>query len=182
MRIGATQQKILLLLLSGLAFGCSTSPKTSFSIIRLANNEWRDIGQRSLRESARLLYRHKLIRERHNSDGSLSLLLTPLGKQQATLGQLLGIKIKKPKDWDNLWRIVIFDIPERHRAFRDIFRSHLKAIGFYELQHSVFIFPFLCKKEILTLVKLYHAEDYVRFITAKDIDNENVLKKKFSLV
>lgn len=128
-----------------------------------------------------LLYRHKLITEQKNSDGSLSLVLTPRGKQQATLGQLLGIKIKKPKRWDTLWRVVLFDIPEKHKKFRDIFRSHLKAVGFHELQHSVFVFPFPCEKEILSLVKLYRAESYVRFITAKDIDNEKLLKKKFSL-
>lgn len=181
MRLGSVQQRILLLLLSGLALGCSSSPKTSFRILKLAHREWRAINRRNLTLSARLLYRHKLIRERRNPDGSTSLLLTAEGKKQATLGQLLGIKIKKQKRWDRLWRVVLFDIPEKHRKFRDIFRSHLKVIGFHELQHSVFIFPFPCEKEILSLVKLYHAEPHVRFIEARHIDNETVLRKKFSL-
>lgn len=181
MKLGPTQQKILLLLLGGLALGCSASPKTSFRVLRLVHRGWRDINRKNLTRSLRLLYTQKLITERKNPDGSISLLLTPEGKRQATLGQLLGIKVKKPKRWDKLWRITLFDIPEKHRKFRDIFRSHLKAIGFHELQHSVFVFPFPCEKEILSLVKLYHAEPYVRFITAQHIDNETVLKRKFSL-
>lgn len=181
MKLGDTQQKILLVLLSGLALGCSASPTQSFRIIKFARKGWQEINKENLKRSVRLLYRHQLIKERKNSDGSVSLLLTTEGKRQATLGQLFDIKIKKPKRWDKLWRIVIFDIPEKHRKFRDIFRSHLKAVGFHELQHSVFIFPFPCEKEILSLVKLYHAEPFVRFITAQHIDNEAVLKNKFSL-
>ena len=181
MRLGPTQQKVLLLLLSGLALGCSASPKTSFRIFRNLHRGWRDINQKNLNRSLRLLYTQQLITDRKNPDGSISLILTPEGKRQATLGQFLGLKIKKPKRWDKLWRIVLFDIPEKHRHFRDIFRSHLKAIGFHELQHSVFVFPFPCEKEILSLVQLYHATAHVRFIEAHHIDNEKALKKKFSL-
>ncbi len=181
MRLGPTQLKIILLLLGGLALSCSFSPKTSFRVVKLVHRGWRDINKKNLNRSLRLLYTQQLVTDRKNPDGSISLILTPEGKRQATLGQLLGLKIKKPKRWDLLWRIVLFDIPEKHKKFRDIFRSHLKAIGFHELQHSVFVFPFPCEKEILSLVKLYHATPYVRFITAKHIDNESTLKKKFSL-
>lgn len=181
MKLGSTQQKILILLLSGIALGFCSSPNQSFRVLKLARQEWQRINRKNLHRSIRLLYHFKLVRERKNSDGSVSLLLTAEGKRQATLGQLLGMKIKKPKRWDGLWRIALFDIPEKHKKFRDIFRSHLKVVGFHELQHSVFIFPFPCEKEILSLVTLYHAEPYVRFITAQHIDNEAALKKKFSL-
>jgi len=142
---------------------------------------WDELDQKNLKRSLLILYQRQLITEQKNPDGSVSLVLTKAGKHEATFSQLFNIKIKKPKRWDKLWRVVLFDIPEKHRKFRDIFRSHLRTIGFHELQHSVFIFPFPCKNEILALVKLYHAESFVRFITAQDIDNELKLRKKFFL-
>ena len=33
-------------------------------------------------------------------------------------------------EWDGLWRLVFFDIPEQERSHRDRFRKHLKAHGF----------------------------------------------------
>lgn len=103
------------------------------------------------------------------------------GKKQARKISLLGnsIKFKKPKRWDGRWRLVIFDIPEKNRNFRDILRNHLQALEFYKLQYSVFISPYPFEKQILELVKIYSAQSYVRVITALEIDNENLIKKHF---
>ena len=73
----------------------------------------------------------------------------------------------------------MFDIPEETRQFRDILRDHLKQIGFRELQHSVFLFPYPCEKELAALVDLYGAEKYVRILTVKAIDNEPLVRKLF---
>lgn len=43
--------------------------------------------------------------------------------------------------WDEKWRLVIFDIEERTRNIRDIFRRKLKELGFAQLQKSVWISP-----------------------------------------
>lgn len=73
----------------------------------------------------------------------------------------------------------MFDIPEKKRRFRDILRDHLKEIGFKELQHSVFVFPYPCEREIATLVDLYGATEYVRILTVKKIDNGQALEKRY---
>ncbi len=44
--------------------------------------------------------------------------------------------------WDGLWRIVIFDIPEINRAYRDSLRKELKSRGFGLWQTSVWISPY----------------------------------------
>ena len=90
-----------------------------------------------------------------------------------------AIKFKKPKKWDGKWRLVLFDIPEKDRVFRDILRKHLKTLKFRKLQHSVFVSPYPFEKPILELVRLYSAEKYVRVISAMKIDNEKNLKKYF---
>ena len=90
--------------------------------------------------------------------------------------------IKKPKRWDGKWRIVLFDIPEKIRKTRDIFRHHLNQLEFYEFQKSVFVHPFDCHDEIDYLIEFYNARKFVRFIVAESLDNELHLKKKFNLL
>jgi CRISPR-associated endonuclease Cas2 len=180
-KLGPVQQKILLMFLGGVALGCSGSPTQYYSTLRKIRKEWRGIDQRSFNRSVRSLHTQKLLQEIRRADGSITLRLTQDGRMRAGFVQLFGgaIRIKRQKVWDGLWRIVIFDVPEKKRVFRNILRNHLKTIGFEELQHSVFIFPYPCEKEIKSLVELYSATQYVRIITAKAIDNEKEIQRHF---
>lgn len=180
-KLGPVQQKILLLFLGSLALGCSGSPTQYYSTLRKIQKEWRWVNQRSFNRSIRSLHKQKLLEETKHKDGSITLKLTSNGRMRAGFFQLFGnsIKIKQQKIWDGLWRIVMFDVPEKKRVFRNILRSHLKTIGFKEFQHSVFIFPYPCEKEMHSLVTLYDAIPYVRIITAKTIDNEKEIKQYF---
>ena len=180
-RIGPVQQKVLAVLLGGVGLAFSSSPTQSFSTIRAVGKEWQRIDRNNLRRSVRSLCQSKLIVEKKRSDGTVALELTAEGKLQARYWNIFGrgIKVVKPKQWDKLWRVVMFDIPENKRRFRDILRDHLKQIVCKELQHSVFIFPHPCEQEIAMLVDLYGATEYVRILTVKRIDNGQVLEKKY---
>jgi DNA-binding transcriptional regulator PaaX len=178
---GEVQRKILLLLLGGLALGLSHSPKTSFQIIKAISKEWKEIEKQSLRRAIKSLYQSKLIKEKENSDGTITLILTEKGKQKALTYNIDEMKIKKPTQWDKKWRIVLFDIPDKIRKTRDILRYHLKNLGFYEFQESVFIHPYDCKDEIDYLIEFYDIRRFVRFIIADSLDNELHLKNHFGL-
>lgn len=180
-KLGPVQQKMLILFLGGIALSCSGSPTQYYSTLRKMRREWQRIDQRSFNRSLRSLHKQKLLKETKLKDGSISLTLTENGRLRASFIQLFGntIKIKQQKIWDGLWRIVIFDVPEKKRVFRDILRDHLKTIGFKELQHSVFIFPYPCEKEMQSLVNLYDASLYVKIITAKTINNEKEMRQLF---
>ena len=43
---------------------------------------------------------------------------------------------------------VIFDIPEKKKPAREALREKLKDLGMKKLQHSIWITPFPCEKEI----------------------------------
>ena len=43
------------------------------------------------------------------------MVLTDKGKNKAITFKIDSMEIKKPKQWDNKWRIVLFDIPEKHK-------------------------------------------------------------------
>lgn len=180
-KFGKVQRKILLTLLGGVTLGLSGSPRQYFKTFLKIQNDWRKINQQNFNRSICQLSKEKLIEEKKLSNGSYKLILTAEGKRQAKILNLLGssINFKKPKKWDGKWRIVIFDIPEKDRMFRDILREHLCTLEFYKLQYSVFVSPYPFEKPILELISLYSVEPYVRVITATYIDNQNKIKNHF---
>ena len=180
-RRGSTQEKVLLLLLGGLVLGFSRSPRGYFKILRTMQKVWQDIDRRALLFSVRSLYRSRLIEQKNNKDGTTTFVLSTEGKRVALTYNLDKIEIKKHK-WDKLWRIVIFDIPEKKKKLRETFRFQLKILGFLELQRSVFVLPFKCRDELEYIIEFYNARKYVRYIEAYYIDNELDLKYRFDLM
>jgi phenylacetic acid degradation operon negative regulatory protein len=180
-KFGPVQQKLLLLLMGGFVLGMETSSIRYYRKLRLLRREWKKIDQRSFNRSVQRLSAQKLVKEVILPDGSFKLVLMREGVRQARIQYLFGrtIRFKNPKEWDKKWRIVLFDIPEDDRDFRDLLRNHLRELKFYKLQHSVFISPFPCEKQLLELVSLYKAEQYVRIMTASWVDNEEKIKKYF---
>ena len=178
---GEIQRKILLLLLGGVALGVSRTPKRQLKILKSIAGEWRKINHSKLKRAIKSLYRSKLIEERKEKNGNLTLVLTENGKEKALSYNIEEMKIAVPKHWDEKWRIVIFDIPETLKGKREILRFRLKGLGFYELQKSVFVHPFNCYNEIEYIVEFYQIRKFVRFIVADFIDNELHLKEHFGL-
>lgn len=179
--LGKNQQKILLLLMAGLAMGLSHSPKQHFKILKAIPKEWREIDRQNLKRAIKNLYQSKLIKEKENADGTITLVLTDKGKEKALTYNLDEMEIKKPAQWDKKWRVVLFDIPERIKKVREAIRGHLKNLGFYEFQKSVFVHPYDCKDEIEYLIEFYDIRRFVRFIVAESLDNELHLKSHFNL-
>ena len=179
--LGPVSKKILLLLQGGLALSLTNRPDASFKVVGQIAKEWKKINERNLREAIKRLYQSKLIDYRGNKDGSASLILTDNGKDRILRYAIDKIEIKKPAHWDNLWRMVIFDIPEDKKQGRNALNAKLKELGFYPMQKSVFIHPHECKDEIDFITELFELSPYVRFLRVKDIDIELHLKDIFHL-
>lgn len=106
--------------------------------------------------------------------------LTKKGKKRAGWFQIDSLKIKRPKKWDRKWRIIVFDIMELKKIHREAFRGKLKELGFYPLQKSVWIHPFICKDEIDLLRDFFGlTEKEIRLITADYIGEDQELKEFF---
>lgn len=180
-RLRPTTQKILLLLMGGIALGLTRSPKQYFKIIKSVQKNWEWINHYALKRTIKNLYRSKLIDAKDNSDGTTTLVLTELGKKHALTYQIDEVTIPHMSSWDKKWRIVIFDIPEIFKKSRDALSKTLKRMGFYQLQKSVFVNPFECKKEMDFVVEFFNMRRFVRFILAESIDNELDIKTKFDL-
>lgn len=181
-RLGKNQQKIVTLLLGGLSLSLTRNPKKQFRILGEIHDELSNFDERYLKRSIRALYESKVIDYRENKDGTGTLILSDRGKKKAITCDIYNIEIKKPKKWDGKWRFVMFDIPERKRGLRRILGGHLKVLGFFEFQKSVFAYPYDCSDEVNYIIENYEVREFVRFITAESVDNELHLKHYFDLV
>ena len=175
-----TRDKILLLLLSGVALGFAYSPNRYRKILRITGKEWKRINEEELRRGIRNCYRSKLIKEKDNPDGTTTIELTEKGKMRVLTYDFNKMEIKQ-KEWDRKWRAVIFDIPEKLRWGRDSLRKKLKNLGFCEFQKSVFVHPYDCRDEIEYLIEFYDIRKFARFLIAESVDNELHLKQHFNL-
>ncbi|MCX6789391.1 MAG: hypothetical protein NTZ42_02160 [Candidatus Gribaldobacteria bacterium] len=114
-------------------------------------------------------------------DGKFTVELSEKGKKKIQQITIDDLRNKKPEQWDGLWRVVIFDIPERQKYGRAALRGKMKYLGFYQLQKSVWAFPYDCEKEIELLANFFNIYNCVNFIEAKRITNDTELKQHFKL-
>lgn len=170
-----------MLLLTGVSLGFCRSPRQYFYILKQCRKEWKDIERHQLSRLIKEFYKERLVEYKEEKDGSVTIVLTEDGRKKALNYQIDEIEIKKPDKWDNQWRIVIFDIPERRRNAREALRGKLEELGFKKFQKSVFAHPFECEDEINFIVEFFKVRPYVRFMRAASITNEAELKRHFHL-
>jgi phenylacetic acid degradation operon negative regulatory protein len=65
----------------------------------------------------------------------------------------LVLRKKLSKNWDGKWWIVIYDIPEKMRKKRNVFREWLKSLGFGKVKESCRISPYDFTSEIYNFCK-----------------------------
>ena len=122
----------------------------------------------------------KLVRIYHK-DGADIIEITELGKKKLLSYDLENIKIIRSNKWDGYWRLVIFDIPEKNGKARRALSQKLNKMEFFPLQKSVFVCPFECKDEIDFVTEFFGINKYVRFVLAKNIENDEFLRSYYNL-
>jgi phenylacetic acid degradation operon negative regulatory protein len=87
---------------------------------------------------------------KRQTDGSLpSLTLTHAGKQR--LPPYCHPHDHWDKQWNKWWYVLMFDVPERERSYRDILRRFLKEMRLGCLQKSVWVAPWDIRPEYADL-------------------------------
>lgn len=132
-----------------------------------------------VRESIYKLKRNEYINWQYdNKKNIVTLELTEKGRKVFGKVQFDDLTISPSKEWDKKWRFLVFDIPEKRKTLRDILRAKLKAIGFFQFQKSVWIYPFECEKEISYVCEYLGATSFTMMFTAA-IGNDKILRKYF---
>lgn len=140
----------------------------------------KNYNQSLFNQTIKRLEKQKLVEIFTEGDQTL-VRITQEGKVRALRYKLSEIQVKKPNVWDKRWRVIIFDIPEKYKRVREMFRDHLKMMGFYMLQRSVWVHPYPCFNEIEFLRQIYKVEIDVTYILAQKIENSDYLIDHFQL-
>jgi len=116
-----------------------------------------------LKRNLRLLEEQGLVTISEHDD-KIKIQITQKGKTKVLEYEAEKLIIKKQEPWDKKWRVVIFDIPEKKKSAREIFRKKLTDLGFKKIQHSVWRQKYPCFSEIEFLANLYQIRPYVNLI------------------
>ncbi len=80
---------------------------------------------------------------------------------------------------DGVWKLVIFDIPEKQKYVRVVLRAKLKSLHFKKWQNSIWISPYAMDSEIEEELKQLGKKFFVRLIKTKEINITGDLEKIF---
>lgn len=178
---------VILAIATATAFsaGIILAPKlTSFlcnMLYRRTKNRYYLNQKSKVRQVLHRLRQQSIINWYEDKGGTVKITLTEHGQKRILRYKLDEMAIKQPAQWDGRWRVTIFDIPEEHKLARDVLRDKFKTLGLYQLQKSVWIFPYVCKNEIDFISNVYGVGKYLLYFETKNLENERFLRHKFQL-
>jgi len=132
--------------------------------------------RQTLNNSRRRLIRTGLL---ENKEGFLKL--TEKGRQKLEEFERRDYKLTRPKKWDQKWRVLIFDIPEKRKGTREKVRLTLQSLGFKHLQDSVWVFPYDCENLITLLKADFKIGKDMLYLIVEKIENDKNLIDYFGL-
>lgn len=168
------------LAIAGIGLMAVAAPNT-LQLLKHIDPDWvakRDPRQR-IKEAVYRLKRKRLV-EFVNKTGRVFLRITQKGRRKLESLVLAG-PLPKPRRWDQKWRLVIFDIPERKRALRGRARNIVSGFGFARLQDSVWVYPYDCEEAVALLKTELRLGTDLLYIIADAIEYDTPLRRQFDL-
>ena len=182
----ATATKIILATigLAGIIFVMATAPNI-FQIFG-RSKQGRKYSRNQYKNAFHSLKRRGFVKVVKEKNDKIIIELTNSGKKKIREFSIDNISIPKSKKWDKKWRMVIFDIPSKFHKIkfnkaREALRSKLKELGFFQLQKSVWVYPYPCADEILFIANIFEVEHYIEILTVEKMLHDNKLRYFFGL-
>jgi len=150
-------------------YGIRNPEEFTWPEIKLFKNNWEFEYKDRKRNFSKLVYTLRqggYLKTLKIKDKS-AIMLTTKG-----LEKIFIIKMKlteKKRRIDKKWQMVLFDIPEDKRKYRDAFRKSLRYLDYKNLQKSIWVCPYDVLKETKDLIKRYKIEPYVELLLVKKI-------------
>lgn len=94
--------------------------------------------------------------------GKKAAIITPKGIEKLFKIELKTMEKKRRKD--KKWQMVLFDIPENKRKYRDYFRKALRYLGYKKLQKSIWVCPYDTLEITRELIKKYNIKPFVELL------------------
>jgi DNA-binding transcriptional regulator PaaX len=134
-------------------------------ILKLQDNFEREWDGGEIKKALKRLTRSQYLRYTKKED---RYFLTSKGIRRVTEIRIRK-KIKKDKKTKCKYLVLIFDIPEKDKKSRDLFRRKLRELGFKMIQQSVWAIQKDILKEIKILINLYKVKDCVKIFIAEKV-------------
>lgn len=151
-----------------------TLPMAVGAVIKI----WKDINKKDLGRIIKRLEKQEMI-SIGKKGNKIAIEVTEKGKRRLLEYDFENIELKS-KNRDGKWRLVIFDIPEKKKNSRDVFRRKLLELGMIRLQDSVWVSAFPCKNEIDFLANFLEISDYITLISLDKIERgEHLIFKEY---
>lgn len=168
------------LLIGGTVVLASTSPYFVQNLIT-GHKKWRKYSSRKISDTFYQLRKQGFIKTEMKNH-QMYISLTKEGEKKAGMFQIDKLRIATPKRWSGNWSIVMFDIEDKKKIYREALRGKLKEMGFVQLQESAWIHPFDCKAEVELLRSFFGlSKSEVLLIIAREVENDVQLRSHFKL-
>ena len=132
-------------------------------------------------DSAFYYMRHEGYIDIRSEGNQIYVYLTKEGEKRAGKYRINHLRIEKPKKWDGLWRVVVFDVPDLTRIKREALRGKLKELGFRIVQKSVWAHPYPCREEINLLRDFFGLTVSQLSMIEGKIDDDKFFRHAFGL-
>ncbi len=131
-------------------------------------------------------YKHKRTLKKLFDDEIIYLFgeeirLTKKGKELLGIIQIEDIQIFSKDDWNGVWHIVCYDVPESKKKARDYFRAKLSESGFKFIQDSLWVYPYECKEEIAIIAQNLGIAPFVAYLNTDYLPQQERLIHYFNL-
>lgn len=121
------------------------------------------------------------LEQQSSGSGSLRWNITQKGWARLRNLTMDTVLIPQPKKWDKIWRVIIFDMPIRMNRARAAFRAKIKEMGCYQIQKSVWVYPYPCETEVLFVADFFSARRYIEIMEVRSFLYDKRLRAHFSL-
>jgi len=149
-------------------------------LVKIGRREYFKMKTGALRQAVHRLDKKGWLVLREKREGC-RIELTARGKAELHAYEIGEKCLKKPKHWDQKWRLLIFDIPEKRKAVRERVRKFLRSLGFFRLQDSVWVFPYECQEILALLRTKYGIRHEALYLRVEFLDQDHWLRKEFGL-
>jgi len=107
--------------------------------------------------------------------------LTKKGLKLLKIIQIEDIQLTLLDEWDGVWHIVCYDIPEFKKKEREYLRLKLKELNFKFIQKSLWVYPYECKEEIAIISQNLGVAPFVAYLNTDYLPNQEKLICYFNL-
>ena len=107
--------------------------------------------------------------------------LTKKGRELLGVIQTEDISIEQPEEWDGVWHVICYDIPENKKKARDYFRLRLTELGFIFIQDSLWVYPYPCKEEVAIIAQNLGIASFVAILNTDYLPGQLKLMRHFKI-